>query len=329
MAKIGVLIEEREGELKKTNFGILSLARGDATSEVYALSFSDACENFREILGEFGADRIVGIRTAAGCLDDDASPEVQALALSKAIEAFGIDVLLGSSSAPGKDILARVAAQLDAPLVLDCLGIDLASGLVRKSHFSGKTTATIRLTGRPWILGLRQNCYPESPHMRQPAVLEYIAPVENKGRLAVKGVRAGTGGGVDIAEAEVIVAGGRGVGEAKNFRLLRDCAARLGGAVGASRAAVDAGYAPHAIQVGQTGKTVSPRLYIACGISGSVQHFAGMKTSQFIVAINKDKDAPIMLKCDYALVGDLFEVVPILTEALQPQGRQDAGPIFK
>ncbi|MDZ4164543.1 MAG: electron transfer flavoprotein subunit alpha/FixB family protein [Smithellaceae bacterium] len=317
MAKIGVLIEEREGELKKTNFGILSLARGEAGNEVYAFLLGEAGTDCRELLGEFGVDKIVMVKTAAGCPDTNSSPEIQALALSKALEAFGIDVLLGSSSALGKDILARVAAQLDAPLVLDCLEIDLACGQVRKSHFSGRTTATIRLTGRPWIAGLRQNSYPETPNRRQPAVLEYIAPVENKGRLAVKGVRAGTGGGVDIAEAEVIVAGGRGVGEAKNFQLLRDCAARLGGAVGASRAAVDAGYAPHAIQVGQTGKTVSPRLYIACGISGSVQHFAGMKTAKTIVAINKDKDAPIMLKCNYALVGDLFEVLPVLTEALQ------------
>lgn len=315
MAKIGVLIEERDGELKKANFGLLSLARNSAGDEVYALVFGEADPDCRELLGEFGADKIVMVKTVAGGLNASSSPEVLALALANTMEALGLEVLLGSSSAVGKDILARVAALLDAPLVQDCLGIDLAKGQVRKSHFSGRTTATIRLKGRPWIVGLRQNCYPERPNRREPVLLEHIAPVEDKGRLVVKGARAGVGG-VDLAEAEIIVAGGRGVGATENFRLLQECAARLGGAVGASRAAVDAGYAPHAIQVGQTGRTVSPKLYIACGISGSVQHFAGMKTAKVIVAINKDKDAAIMLKCDYGLVGDLFQVLPLLTEAL-------------
>jgi electron transfer flavoprotein alpha subunit len=124
---------------------------------------------------------------------------------------------------------------------------------------------------------------------------------------------------VDLTEANIIVTGGRPIAAQENYKILQQCADQVGAAVGASRAAVDAGYAPHSMQVGQTGKTVSPKLYIACGLSGSVQHFAGMKTSKVIVAINTDEDAPIFGKCDYGIVGDLFEVVPVLTEVLKEQ----------
>ena len=124
---------------------------------------------------------------------------------------------------------------------------------------------------------------------------------------------------MDLTEANAIITGGRPIASGDNYKLLQQCADLMGAAVGASRAAVDAGYAPHSMQVGQTGKTVSPKLYIGCGLSGSVQHFAGMKTSKVIVGINTDKDAPIFGKCDYGIVGDLFEVVPVLTEVLREQ----------
>jgi electron transfer flavoprotein alpha subunit len=146
--------------------------------------------------------------------------------------------------------------------------------------------------------------------------VEFTSDVADPGLIKIVEVKKDAGEKLDLTEAPVIITGGRAIKAAENYQMLEACAKKLGAAVGASRAAVDAGYAPHSMQVGQTGKTVSPRLYIACGVSGAVQHFAGMKTSKVIVAINEDKDAPIFSKCDYGIVGDIFDVVPVLTEKL-------------
>jgi electron transfer flavoprotein alpha subunit len=317
MARIGVLIEARGGEVKKTTLGVLTAARQAPEAEVYALLPEPSAEACYGVLRQYGADRIVAIRSAPGT-DLTSFPEAQAAALVSAIDKFQIDALLGSSGQAGRDLLARVASLKRAPLVLDCLHVDFPSGTVRKSHFSGKTTATLRLNGRPWILGIRPNIFPERIDPRQGNIVIFEAAVPASKRLVIREVRQGSSGGPDVSEAEIIISGGRAVGSAENFRILKECASVLGAAVGASRAAVDAGFASHALQVGQTGKTVSPRLYIACGISGSVQHFAGMKTAKVIVAVNNDPDAPIFQKCDYGLLGDLFEVVPALTRALGP-----------
>ncbi|MDO9228439.1 MAG: electron transfer flavoprotein subunit alpha/FixB family protein [Syntrophales bacterium] len=315
MARIGVLIEAKGGEVKKTTLGALAAARRDP-GEVYALLPEPNAEACHGVLRQYGADRIVTIRTPEA--DISPFPDVQAAALAAAIDRFQLDALLGVSGQAGRDLLARIASIAGAPLVLDCLDIDFPSGTVRKSHFSGKTTATLRLNGRPWILGIRPNIFPEKIDPRHGDIVLYEAPVPTSKRLVIREVKQGSSGGPDVSEAEIIISGGRAVGSAENFRILKECASVLGAAVGASRAAVDAGFASHALQVGQTGKTVSPRLYIACGISGSVQHFAGMKTAKVIVAVNNDLDAPIFQKCDYGLLGDLFEVVPALTRALAP-----------
>jgi electron transfer flavoprotein alpha subunit len=197
--------------------------------------------------------------------------------------------------------------------------MDLTDHSVTKSHFSGKTTATLRLGGRPMVCGIRPNAIEATEAPATAEVISHVGTVEDTGQLRVLAVKKGKGGLVDLTEADIIITGGRPMDSAENFSILTECAHQLGGAVGASRAAVDAGFAPHSMQVGQTGKTVSPKLYIGCGVSGSVQHFAGMKTSKIIVGINTDKDAPIFGKCDYGIVGDLFEVVPVLTEVLKSQ----------
>jgi len=314
MAKIGVLIETKDGEVRKTTLGVLTAARQDPEGEVYALLLDPNAEGCRGLLKQYGADRIVAIQTPEA--EIASLPEGQAAVLVSAIDHFKLDALLGSSGQAGRDLLARVASLKGAPLVLDCLHVDLAKGEVRKSHFSGRTTADLRLNGRPWILGIRPNAVPERVDPRPGEIIEYRVADPFPKRMVIRRIRQGDAGGPDVSEAEIVISGGRALGSAENFQILRECASLLGAAVGASRAAVDAGYAPHALQVGQTGKTVSPRLYIACGISGSVQHFAGMKTSKVIVGINKDKDAPVFQKCDYGLLGDLFEVVPALTKAL-------------
>lgn len=314
MSRIGVLIEAKDGEVKKTSLGILTAARQDPKGEVYALLPDPNAVGCYGLLRQYGADRIVAIRTPEP--DIASYPEGQAAALASVVGHFQFDALLGASGQTGRDLLARVASLMGAPLVLDCLHVDLALGIIRKSHFSGRATAVLRLKERPWILGIRPNAFPERVDPRPGELLEYGAPIAVSKRMVIRRTCRGDAGGPDVSEAEVIISGGRAVGSAENFKILKACASAIGAAVGASRAAVDAGYAPHALQVGQTGKTVSPRLYIACGISGSVQHFAGMKTSKVIVAVNNDPDAPIFQKCDYGLLGDLFEVVPALTKAL-------------
>jgi len=317
MSNIGLLIETGDVGVKESNLGVITAARGDGGNDICAFILGAADESTKSVLQEYGVQKIVELSASAG--DLDASPGLLAAALADAIGHFNIEVMLGLSSAEGRDILARLAALMEAPLVQDCVGIDLAARTVTKSHFSGKTLATIKFNSNPYICGLRPNVIDVSPAPCEAEAVNYQAGVQDSGKLAVKEVKRSQSKEVDLTEANIIITGGRPIASADNYQILRQCADLVGAAVGASRAAVDAGYAPHSMQVGQTGKTVSPKLYIGCGLSGSVQHFAGMKTSKVIVAINTDKDAPIFGKCDYGIIGDLFEVVPVLTEVLREQ----------
>lgn len=318
MATIGVLIETEEGKAKETNFGVLTAARQTGSDTIIALMLDGSADDAKSVLGQYGAGKVVQVSVSSG--DMSTSPDLAARALAAAIENFSLDALLGLASAIGRDLFARLAALKDLPLASDCVAVDLTAKTVKKSHFSGKTSATIKLAAEVMLCALRPNAVEAVEAVEAPtdAVVEtFAAAIEDPGQVKVVEVKKEAVGSVDLTEAAVIVTGGRPIAKAENYKILEECARLLGGTIGASRAAVDAGFAPHSMQVGQTGKTVSPRLYIGCGLSGSVQHFAGMKTSKVIVAINTDKDAPIFEKCDYGIVGDLFEVVPVLTEVLK------------
>jgi len=313
MSTIGVLIETAEGAVKAANFGAVTAVRAGGANTVVALVLEKDTDA-AEALAAYGAERVVTVEAG---VDLAIHPEARAAAVADAVKALSLEGLVGLSTPRGRDILARVAVQLDAPLVLDAVSVDLEARSAVKSHFSGKTTAGIETSGDFFICGLRPNAIEAVADAVTAEALTHTAAVDQAGRVRVLEVKKAAGGALDLTEANIIVTGGRPMDSADNFKLLDECAAALGGAVGASRAAVDAGFAPHSMQVGQTGKTVSPKLYIGCGLSGSVQHFAGMKTSKVIVGINTDKDAPIFGKCDYGIVGDLFEVVPALTAALK------------
>ncbi len=315
MLSVGVLIETSSGAVKTANFGVLTAARKGTGHRVYALVLGGDGAQVKQSVERYGAEKVIAIRAAGA--DIGSSPEGQARALADAVRHFGLSGLLGLSSPKGRDLLIRVAILLDAPVVLDCLAVDLAARTAVKSHFSGKTLATLKVSAEVMICGIQPNAIEAAEEPLEAQLLTHTVQVSDAGRIRVREVKSAGPRAVDLSEADIIITGGRPIGAAENFKLLRECAAVLGAAVGASRAAVDAGFAPHSMQVGQTGKTVSPRLYIGCGLSGSVQHFAGMKRSRVIVAINTDKDAPIFGKCDYGIVGDLFEVVPVLTEELR------------
>jgi len=317
MGKTGILLETDNGEVKATNYGVITAARETGDNEVVGFLMDGSAEACKAAVQEYGVSSVIEVKAGDG--DFKVSPELQANALAEAMRHYEISALLGLSSTWGRDLMARVAAAMDAPLALDCVGVAVRDQEVTKSHFSGKTIAKMKLEGDVFLCGIRPNAIEPAAAAGEATTEDFTASAGDSDRLKVVETKGAVSGEIELTEANVIVTGGRPIASAENFDILKACAKELEAAVGASRAAVDAGYAPHSMQVGQTGKTVSPKLYIGCGLSGSVQHFAGMKTSKIIVAINTDKDAPIFTKCDYGILGDLFEVVPALTEVLKEQ----------
>ena len=312
MEKIAILIETKDGEIKKSNFGVITAAHGD-DHELYAFLIGSSQTDYVEALQSYGIHKIVEIAGEGGPLPWN--PVTWAQAAIDAMRHFGINILLGLTSAQGKELLPRIAARLDAPLVMDCIAVNLAERTVEKSQYSGKTIATIQTSGTHSIYGLRPNTIDPVENQTTAGVISFVSEADSPS-LAIKEIKQTGPTGIDLTEADIIISGGRGMENSANFDILRECAEKIGAAVGASRVAVDAGWVPHSMQVGQTGATVSPKVYIACGISGSVQHFAGMKTSGMIIAVNTDPDAAILKRCDYYAVADLFDIVPRLTRKL-------------
>jgi len=315
MSKIGVFIETVDQEIKQSVFGVISAAA--TGGKVVGFLLNGHADKYKDQLATYGVTELVTL--AAGDIDVSKYPQAAAEALAKGATDFGVSALVGVSSPTGNDLMARAAMALKAPLVLDCIAVDFTSSTVKKSHFSGKAIATLEMTGPLFVCGIRPNSFEPVQAPGTITTTTHPVDVEKRDDIVVTAVEAASSGKKDLTEATVIISGGRPMASSENFKILDDCAKKLDAVVGASRAAVDAGFAPHSMQVGQTGKIVSPKLYIGCGLSGSVQHFAGMKTSKVIVAINTDKDAPIFSKSDYGIIGDLFEVVPALTKELEKQ----------
>lgn len=313
MKKIGILIDVKNGEIKKTNYGLITLARRDAR-EVYAFVLNGRAEQYKAQLQQYGIHKIIDIHWPDGPIDWN--PVKWARAVIAAMQGHGINILCGLTSARGKDLLPRIAAALDAPLVMDCLDLNLKEQTAEKSQFSGKAIATVKLKGDHFIYGVRPNASEARPAPCEAEIIPFQPPSGHCDPVVTE-IKHQAGKRIDLTEADVIISGGRGMRAADNFKILFECADVIGAAVGASRVAVDAGWVPHSMQVGQTGATVSPKVYIACGISGSIQHFAGMKTSGLIIAVNTDSEASIARNCDYYIAADLFEIIPLLTQALK------------
>ncbi|MEZ4422936.1 MAG: electron transfer flavoprotein subunit alpha/FixB family protein [Gemmatimonadota bacterium] len=266
--------------------------------------------------GRWGATRV---RVAEHAELETVRPEAYAAVVAEAVRSAGARAVVFAASATGKDLAPRVAALLDVPLAQDVTEIAVDGGNVHavRPVYAGKAFQRVQLQAEPALLTLRPNSVPAQEHTTEAAVETFTPEVPDAAlRTRVVGFEAAAGDAVDVAEASIVVSGGRGMRGPEHWPLLEALVAALGSeaGLGASRAVVDAGWRPHGEQVGQTGKTVSPRLYIAAGISGAIQHLAGMRTAGTIVAINKDADAPIFQVADYGIVGDLFEVLPRLTE---------------
>ena len=313
MEKVGFLIEMKDGKVKPACLGAVSAAHGCKAERVALLLEGSAAESL-EILQAHGIQRVVEITSTSGPIPWQA--EQWARAVVQALKHFNIQALLGLASAQGKNVLSRVAARLNTPLVMDCTAVNLDDHTAVKSQFSGKAAARFRTHGEYHMYAMRANALDPLIAPGKATLETFQAGLEETG-ITVLEVQQGASDRVDLTEADVIISGGRGMENRDNFDILFECARPMSAAVGASRVAVDAGWVSHTMQVGQTGKTVSPKVYIACGISGSVQHFAGMKTAGIIIAVNLDPNAAIMLKCDYAVCADLFDIIPALTRKLK------------
>ena len=315
-----VFIEQRGGRVRPVSREAL----GEATRLAASLGgpvvgvCAAASDPGLGALGEAGASRVLLAKHDAFESYDAAG---YTRAVVAAVEAVKPAVLLFSASAMGKDLAPRVAARLGVGLASDCTALSTAGGrlVATRPVYAGKAVQKIAFPLVPAIASLRPKVFAAVTRNGSPAAVEPLGFTwEASGsRARVVRLAASSGGKADLTESEIIVSGGRGLKGPENFKVIEELAEALGATVGASRAVVDAGWRPHADQVGQTGKTVSPKLYVAVGISGAIQHLAGMSSSRCIVAINKDPEAPIFKVADYGLVGDLFEVVPALTKAVK------------
>jgi electron transfer flavoprotein alpha subunit len=311
MGKILVYIESSNGKLKRSSQELLSFAKSTG-STVEAVALGTSAKALATEAGGFGA---TALHVYGDATLDKYNPEIFTALFAALIGESKPQLFLASSNALGRDLFARVSAKLGFGLLTDCTEVSLngSSVKVKKPLYSGKCVSQQEISGSTALVLMRANQMPVATASGSAATVNEKSFVGPDVSAILKEVVKGASSKLDLTEANIIVSGGRGLKEAANFSLLNDLADVLGATVGASRAVVDAGWVSHSMQVGQTGKTVAPSLYIAVGISGAIQHLAGMSSSRVIVAINNDANAPIFQKATYGIVGDLFDVVPKLT----------------
>lgn len=306
MAEVLVVVEASPAAgVKKVTLEMLTIARGLGSPA--AVVFGDVAA-VSDKLAEYGAEKIYA---ASGEDVENYLVAPKATVVAALVERVQPAAVLLGSTQEGKEIAGRLAIKLDNGLLTDAVAVE-ADGTATQVVFAGSTIVKSQVTRGLPIVTIRPNSVTPSPAAASPVVEQLTVAVSDTDKLTrvVERVAEQKGSRPELTEASIVVSGGRGVGNADNFKLVEELADLLGGAVGASRAAVDSGYYPHQFQVGQTGKTVSPQLYVALGISGAIQHRAGMQTSKTIVAVNKDPEAPIFELADFGVVGDLFKVVP-------------------
>jgi len=313
-------VESRGGKLRGAGLEALCTAADLASNNhgtISALLVGANSAGLANELGKYGASKVY---VADNAELNGYTPEGYREAVIAAMIAAQADVVVLSATVMGRDLAPVLAARLKAAFLPDCVSIESDGGkiVVKRPVYAGRCLMTLAATSLPAVISLRPKAFPANVGDARPVETVKLA-VDLAGKIKSRLVeeRAEAVGKLDVSEADIIVAGGRGLKGPENFHLVEELAAALKGAVGASRPVVDSGWRPHAEQVGQTGKVVGPTLYIAAGISGAIQHLAGMRSSKVIVAINKDADAPIFKSADYGIVGDALEVLPALTKAVQ------------
>lgn len=313
---IWIVAEQRDGAFRKVTFEVASTARklaDGAGEEVCAVVLGSGVEGIAGELGKYGVDKVY---LADDPLFEQYTTDAYSAAVAKIVKEKDPAVLLLGASVEGKDLSARLVGKLATGLASDCTDVKFEGGklIATRPMYAGKAFAEVEILGSPQMASLRPNVFPVVENAKAGTVEKFDAGVDASAlKTKVAEVSKDTSGRVELTEATIVISGGRGMKGPEGYKILEELADLLGAAVGASRAAVDAGWRPQTDQVGQTGKVVSPNLYVACGISGAIQHLAGMSSSKFIVAINKDEEAPIFAKADYGIVDDLFKVVPEMT----------------
>jgi electron transfer flavoprotein alpha subunit len=316
--KILAVLEQREGLIKKSSFESANTAASlakDLNANIEAVVAGDTINNINDI-SKYNVQKITHLKNS-DLHNYSASGYTESI--SKFARDNGFDIVILSNTAMGKDLAPRISVKLEAGCVVDSVKLDVSNNeiIFTRPIYAGKALVEVKLLSEKKVITLRPNVFKSQVDESASApevIVNEVSSVNLKSRVTSYKKAEGK---LDVSEADIIVSGGRGMKGPENFHLVEKLAEALGAAVGASRAVVDANWRPHGEQVGQTGKTVSPTLYVACGISGAIQHLAGMSSSKYIVAINKDKDAPIFNVADYGITGDIFEVLPALTEEVK------------